>query len=143
MSHNSIPADATIAVIKGRLRDPIEYVRRVLMNMQSCKEEHGDAVVRIGITGEGVAPHYRIEPEEGLGAPVGRELSSHTSDEMERERTYILRAFYNAYNGFSHKKQIRWSHKELQDDSWSRHSMILAEVRDLIGEMRGYKQRGK
>jgi len=64
MSHYQLPKDATIAVIVGRLRDPVEFVRRVLENMKECEGRFGKpVVVRIGVTGEGVVPHYRIEPK--------------------------------------------------------------------------------
>ena len=75
MTYFELPRDATIVVIVGRLRDPAEYVRRVLQNMKNCQDMFGQpVVVRIGISGEGVAPHYRSEPEEGLGKAVGRQL---------------------------------------------------------------------
>jgi hypothetical protein len=57
----SIENDATIADLLNSLNKPREYVQRVYENMWECKLEHGNASVRIGITGAGRAPYYRIE----------------------------------------------------------------------------------
>jgi HTH-type transcriptional regulator / antitoxin HigA len=48
---------------RATLARPESYVRGVLENMYECKREHGNAAARIGITGGGVAPNYKIEFE--------------------------------------------------------------------------------
>src|SRR5262245_52742106 len=53
-SKESSVMDATIGVIVGRLRDPVEYVCRVLQNTKGCEEKfRNSVVVRIGVTGVG------------------------------------------------------------------------------------------
>jgi hypothetical protein len=110
--------------------------------MKDCKDKfRKPVVVRIGVTGEGVAPHYRIEPEEGLGTAVGRELLSNSDEEHDRETAYTNAAFYRAYNGSSHEHQSAWGRRELQNESWSRHSMNFEQVRKLLGDLRGFKSK--
>ena len=48
------------------LANPERYLRGVLKNLYECKSQKqtgkkGDVVARIGITGEGTFPHYRID----------------------------------------------------------------------------------
>jgi len=57
--------DATIADVVGTLNKPLEYVRRVLERMWECKRQFGIALVRIGVTGEGRTPNYRVEHSRG------------------------------------------------------------------------------
>ena len=45
--------DATIADVVQTLLEPEEYVRVVLGNMHACRQRHKNALVRIGITGQG------------------------------------------------------------------------------------------
>jgi hypothetical protein len=56
-----IPDDSTIADVAPTLRNPEEFVRRVLENLHGCKREHGAAAIRIGVVGRGIAPNYLIE----------------------------------------------------------------------------------
>jgi hypothetical protein len=70
----TLPEDATLADVLAILAKPENYVRRMLENMYNCKREHGNAESRLGITGSGIAPHYRIEfliPEISFGTMVG------------------------------------------------------------------------
>jgi hypothetical protein len=61
-----LPLDATIADVLASLARPESYVRQMLGNLYDCKNEHGSAEARIGITGDGIAPNYRLEfkPEQ-------------------------------------------------------------------------------
>jgi hypothetical protein len=142
MPSNKLPKSATISVIIGRLRDPEAYLRGVLNNMMLCKRQHGSAVVRIGTTGEGLIPHYRVEPSATELEALTPELLASTHEEVEQHSTHRLATYYNAYRGTSHEK-LDWGHRELQAESWSSQSMSLDEVRDLLGKVRDYKPKGK
>jgi hypothetical protein len=70
--------DSTLADVLATLAKPENYVRGMLENMYACKREHGNATARIGITGGGVAPNYRIEfehEEPPLGFPGSASLA--------------------------------------------------------------------
>jgi hypothetical protein len=58
---DTIPPDSTIADVTGSLRNPVEYVRKVLENFMLSGLDRQKAVVRIGVAGHGVSPDYKIE----------------------------------------------------------------------------------
>jgi len=117
--------NVTIADIATRLNRPDEYMRRVLGNMSSCKKKHGAAFVRIGTTGRGLAPHYRVEPEFEFEKILDGDLWD---------------AQFVAYHGRSHK-QLSWGFGELRDDHWSVDKMSFEEVQHLLGSLRSFERR--
>jgi hypothetical protein len=103
---------------------PEEYLRGILQNMMLCKRRHGSANVLIGTTGRGIAPHYRIEPDQ---PDLDIWLDSKTD----------LSPFFIAYHGRSHKR-LDWGLSELQHASWSMEASSLEDVQLLLGKLRGY-----
>ncbi|MEQ8510451.1 MAG: hypothetical protein RIB43_15710 [Rhodospirillaceae bacterium] len=116
-----ISENATIGDILSKLDNPTEYIRRVLANMHLCRKEFGSALVRIGTTGQGVAPHYRIEPEPDLQT-LAENWDAH----------------FTAYHGRSHKR-LDWGFGELEDDHWSDESLTFEQVQSLLGDLRKSK----
>lgn len=55
-----LPPDATIASVWNFLTNPRPYVAAVRHKMELCHKMHGNAAVRIGVTGTGQKPCYRI-----------------------------------------------------------------------------------
>jgi hypothetical protein len=55
-----IPKDATIATVWPHLTDPRGYVAGARQKLMTCAEQHGNAYVRIGVTGSGQKPCYRV-----------------------------------------------------------------------------------
>ena len=112
---NLLQPDATITDALPGIIGKEEYVRQIVGNLIECKRAHGNASVRIGITGDGTAPYNRIsyfnaaEKEIAFGAFVG---------------------------GSPFKNSMR-----VNDDSWSTASMTFAEVQVLLGELRQFKVR--
>src|SRR5262245_2287327 len=90
MTAPGLPDDVTIADIASTLDGTVDYVRGVFGNVIEFKKQHGAAFVRIGTTGRGIVPHYRIEP----GQPAGVE------DWMDD-------AYWTAFHGRNHKK-LEW-----------------------------------
>lgn len=62
---DTIPKDSTIASVWDKLKNPREYVATVRHKMMTCAKMHGNAEVRIGVTGRGYQPCYRITFTEG------------------------------------------------------------------------------
>ena len=56
-----IPPDSKVSDIVHTLSDPVEYVRQIIGNFVGDQYNRGTDVVRIGVAGIGVAPHYKIE----------------------------------------------------------------------------------
>jgi hypothetical protein len=96
LPHTPLARDATITDVLTTLANPERYLRGVLKNLYECKSqmqtgERGDVVARIGITGEGIFPHYRIDYFDDVdlsGIGVGR-LTMHKT--------------FGAFHGRTHK----------------------------------------
>jgi hypothetical protein len=132
MPRDIVAADATIRDVVGRLNKPAEYLRRVLEHMYECKREFETAFVRIGVTGNGRAPNYRIE--------YSKDSSGHWT--------------YAVYNGLSHQQiddlgdlgefllapleeiEIKRPDRSLQREHWSSRAMQWDEVAIVLGELR-------
>lgn len=115
---------ANVADVLPTLQNPESYLRKMLHNMMLCKERHGSACVCIGTTGHGIAPHYRVKPEDDY---IEKILNDENTE-----------AYFVAYHGRSHK-QLAWGSEELKAQHWSGHSTSLDDVRKLLGQVRGYE----
>jgi len=123
-----LSVDATIADVRATLAKPEGYVRGMLEKMYECKREHGNATARIGITGGGVAPNYRIEfalGENPFGFKVG---------------------IVGVFDGRRHKL-IEWIDEIAQEDGiqikdghWSTRSMTVDDVSAFLGQIRATKK---
>ena len=114
---NSLPKNATLRDLLPTLEKPESFVRQVVGVMHEATKEHGAIVMRLGITGTGRAPNYRIERSEG-GAPI------------------------MALDGANHKQ---WPEGEnfAAAPNWSSAIMTKDEVANLLGEIRGYRPSGR
>lgn len=123
-----IAPNATVADVVDRLKSPEDYVRGVLGNLFDHKAE-GGAVVRIGMMGRGLIPHYRLDRMS-----PGFSLS----DEPPTPVFSVIGAF----NGRNHKPLVGELEAAdiLRDEHWSRGFMTLDEVQTLIGVIRGARR---
>lgn len=103
--------DATIADVLPTLQKPEDYVRTILSNLSVCKREHGNALVRIGVTGTGQVPYHKITYVE----PDGSEQ------------------LFAAFDG-----KHRFQGVEVGAAAWSTSGMDFVEVQGLLGKIRGY-----
>src|SRR6202020_1150646 len=110
---NLLQPDATITDALPGIIGKEEYVRQIVGNLMECKRAHGNASVRIGITGDGTAPYNRI---------------SYFND---AEKEIAFGAFVGA-SPFKNSMRVN-------DDSWSTASMTFADVQALLGELRQFK----
>jgi hypothetical protein len=114
---------ATVADIVPTLGKPVPYVRGILQNMHECKLEKGSARVRIGTTGRGIVPHYRVELDHG---------------KILEDRD----AFFVAYHGTNHKI-LEWGLEGLRFRHWSSRAMSYDQVQQLLPSLRNVKPKGK
>ncbi|MCC6918169.1 MAG: hypothetical protein IT548_03140 [Alphaproteobacteria bacterium] len=56
----TLPSDATIATVWPTLTHQRDYVANTRHKAGQCAKMHGNAYVRIGVTGSGQKPCYRI-----------------------------------------------------------------------------------
>ena len=57
----ALPDDVTLGDLTSKLAKPENFLRSVIGVMRSAAKVHGDVVIRLGITGTGRLPNYRIE----------------------------------------------------------------------------------
>ena len=117
--------NATIADVRDDLVKPERYVRLVLSNIVAAEREHGPVVVRIGVTGTGQFPHYRIDRRD-------------RHEIFDSELTVDIP--FQTINGRNHQPLAIVPEGEeadiLRDEHWSNGDMTREEVMTLLGEIR-------
>lgn len=107
-----IAPDSTIETVWPHLTHQKPYVSGALQKMRQCNAAHGNATIKIGITGTGQRPYYRVSY---VSAP-------------ESER--IFGSFYDNHdpleNGF------------VETNNWSSRSMTFEEVLGFYANAIGY-----
>ena len=89
---DKIAPDATVEDVITTLNHPVDYLRNLVGNMMRIKNEHGGALVRIGITVEGRSPHYRVEPSVSVVTALEMSIFDNTDDDLER---YFVAALFD------------------------------------------------
>jgi hypothetical protein len=112
MPRDTIPTDAVLGDVLPTLSKPQEYVRVVLDNLVKCGKSHASCSVRLGITGEGKAPYYRIDYVNKDGAA----------------------GLYGSFAG-----KVAGQGIETHEETWSSRSMSRDEVAALLGQIRQKK----
>ena len=106
------PPDATLRDVLASLDRPESFVRQALGVMLEVAKEHGPVVMRLGITGRGRAPNYRLENAETRDPIIALDGANH--------RPWPDGASFSAA------------------PNWSTEVMSKDEVANLLGEVRGY-----
>jgi hypothetical protein len=119
-----IPSDSRVSDIVHSLSDPVEYVRGIIGNFVGDQYDRVTDVVRIGVAGIGVAPHYKIE------SPV-------TIDVLGTTR---LMWGAQIYHGRNHKQMEAFTNSDTRDEHWSTRTMTYDELATLIGELRSKRK---
>ena len=115
-----IAPDSKVSDIVGTLSNPTEYVRRIIENFVGDKFDRQNAVVRIGVTGAGIVPHYKIE------YPTIIKIAG-VDHSMKAARIY---------HGSSHKEMKTFANEDAREEHWSTASMSFGDLTTLIGELR-------
>ncbi len=92
------------------------FVRKVLGVMLQHKRAHGSVMMRLGITGTGQAPNYRIETE--AGEPIV------------------------AIDGANHEPWPEGASFE-GSENWSTATMSEQDIKELIGEIRPFAPKAR
>jgi hypothetical protein len=139
-----LPADATIASLLDRLNSPNNYIQNVFKHMWDCKKKFGDASVRIGISGEGKAPHYRIEYTNDRGTAIygvyrgqGHKLFDDLGDSniIDIVLSDDPNEFAEVANELEKREAPERPDHLLQAQNWSSHAMSFKEVGALRTEL--------
>ncbi|MDA8870287.1 hypothetical protein N9H93_02720 [Rhizobiaceae bacterium] len=106
----TISKDPTLATIWSTLWEARIFVAQVRHTMGKCVTAHGSASVRIGVTGKGLAPCYRI---------------SWSDEGIER----IANSYWYDHTPFGRQ--------DVEGPNWSTATMNYAEVDALLREKTG------
>lgn len=115
-ANDTIAGDSTLEDVRDLLLDPERHIATVLGTMTPCRREHGNAHVRIGITGMGKVPYHKVVYVDGEG----------------------VEHLYAVYDGRNRSKDYM-----IHTNTWSTVSMSFAEVQSLLGKIRGFVQPGQ
>jgi hypothetical protein len=110
----TLPEDATVENILPSLTDQDDYVSGLFGKLRKANQQTGNAVVRIGITGKGRHPAYRIEHP-------GNDIQPEPFDGQ------LHRAFTDV--------------KATYDENWSTQTMTYQEIEDLLGRLRNFTRK--
>ncbi len=113
MPTKPLKKDATLNDVVDTLLQPEDHVRRVLSTLSACRMAHGNASVRIGITGQGKIPAHKVVYADDSGKEV----------------------MFGAYD-----QDRPFTDVAIHEDTWSTKTMTFTEVQALLGQMRGFKK---
>lgn len=128
-----LPGNVTIRSLmhNGLLHKPEEYIRNMWRNCLVFKKDHGAFRVRLGLSGTGQAPNYRIEfavaPKE---QPTSEEIGDFFAGRKSHPALDALVARNNAFSGRSHKISLTG----LDHDNWSTATQDEEEILSLLQE---------
>ena len=106
------------------LSDPIEYMSGVLSNFVFFGYDRETSAVRVGRTGAGVFPNYKIEePSVPVTITVGSRQFKMT---MTPARTF---------SGRNHTEMTELDALERHDENWSTHTMTFADLKALLSKL--------
>ena len=113
--------------------------------MHDCRREHGSALVRIGITGEGRQPHYWISaerPDRGGGVAIDLDDIDRILDPAGRQEIAESRSrFFLVYDGRNHERIEDWDFWKVLPQNWSTRQSTLDEIGALLGEISRFRPR--
>jgi hypothetical protein len=112
MADLPLDSDATLRTVLPTLTNPEGHVRQILENMSACNKKHGNAHVRIGVTGTGKVPYHQVSY-------------------LDQSGQYAVYASFDGKNPFQESSDPR---------GWSSERMSRAEVMKLLGEIRGFSR---
>lgn len=110
---DTIDPNATIRTVIDSLHDSDKYVRTVFGTMHPVWKAQGNAFVRIGITGEGKVPYHKVVFDDANG----------------------VEQLHGSFDG-----EVKDEKYQVHQNTWSTSRMSYEEVRDLLGEIRGFEK---
>lgn len=105
-SRVSLPPNSTVTSVAQLLEKPLDYVPEVFGKINRTHRLDPPAVIRIGVSGEGKFPNYRIEHPAGIDGP---------------------------FSGKNHKAIAPLSERT---DAWSQATNSYEEIKSLLQQMR-------
>lgn len=108
----ALPTDATLQDLRSTPAETVAFARKVLGVMHTARRDHGTVVMRMGVTGTGQQPNYRLE--DASGSPL------------------------LAIDGANHQPWPEGARFE-GPENWSKATMSYEAVENVIASITGYK----
>ncbi len=126
---SKLPADATLQYIvnNGLLNKPFDWMSALGKNLRTLPKDRGPYCVRIGISGTGHSPNYRIEPMLEPERTLEDEKAT-VFDIPDTAHWAYLAARNTAYNGRNHEILV----SGLVPENWSTKTSTEKEISDLL-----------
>lgn len=119
-----IRSDSRISDLVDVLCDPIEYVSGIVSNFVSHGYDRETSAIRIGITGRGIFPNYKIEEPS---VPITITVRSRRFD--------MISTPARTFNGRNHREMTELDDQEWRDENWSATKMSFAELDAVFSEL--------
>jgi hypothetical protein len=106
------------------LADPVGYVNAVVSNFVAYGYDPETSAVRIGVTGSGVAPNYRIEkPSVQFTFNIGGTTIT------------MIETPGRIFNGPNHREMTELYDLERHAKNWSENMMMIVELKTLLSHI--------
>jgi hypothetical protein len=116
-----IASGSRISDLVHLLSDPIEYVSGVLSNFVLYGYNPETSAIRVGRTGAGVFPNYKVEE---ASVPVTITVGS--------RQFKMTRIPARTFSGRNHREMTELDDLERHDENWSKHTITYAELKALL-----------
>ncbi len=104
--------DATVATVAPIMKNSDSYVANIRHLMVQAEKSRGPVAVRVGVTGQGLHPSFRLETLDGV--------------------------FIESYDGVTFRP---FGDLKTHGESWSINRSNLQEITELLTKMRNYKSK--
>ena len=129
--YDQMTSNSRIDDVVHILSDPIEYVSGVLGNFVSCRYDPETSKVRIGVTGKGDAPNYKIE-EPNVTVTLAVHPLSLAGHSLSFDMT---KTPARTFNGRNHREMTELDDHERHGENWSTKTMSNAELKALLSSL--------
>ena len=132
-----LPSDAnvTFLVNNGLLYKPSDWLPSMYGNFRKLQKQYGVSCVRIGLSGTGHSPNYRIEPISKPSSATKEEFDDAMIRGGSHPQVDYLIARNTAFNGRSHKKPDNLQ-GSLNQENWSSSVCTEDDIKALLKQVR-------
>lgn len=121
---DQIASNSRISDLIHALCDPLEYVSGVISNFALYGYDRETSAIRIGVTGAGLFPNYKIEKPS---VPV-------TVTALSRQYEMTMTPA-STFSGRNHREMTELDDHERHDENWSTDAMSFAELEALLSNL--------
>ncbi|MDD1498484.1 hypothetical protein PVA19_08665 [Agrobacterium sp. CNPSo 3708] len=128
-------ADLIFLVKHNLLFKPVDWLPAMYGNFIKAQKKYGPSCVRIGLSGKGHSPNYRIEPLNEPPKATPEEFEKALLYDGSHPQVDKMIARNTAFSGRSHK-QPSTLQGSLDQENWSSAVNTEIEIKDLLQQVR-------